>query len=188
MGERAGAHTLPEARPVTVRVQPGMRLLAVGLMGGLLAGLAGSVVLALRAGDPGAPFGAHGWTGTVVVGWLVVAALLVVLPCALLVILTLRTTLTTSRTESRLGWHHARVTLHEASHVSYSPPAHHGATGPTAARLTVHAADGSPVATFSQRETDWPLVLANLREWVRVRPALVRDERTAEVFTALEGL
>ena len=187
MGDDGHAGALPVARPVTVRAQPGVRLLATLTMGALVVGLLGSVVVAVRDGDAGAPFGARGWGLGVVAGWALVALLLAVLCLAMAVLLTARTRLTTTDVDSRLGWRRGRVSVDEASRISYARPVHHGATGPTAARLTVHGPDGSPVATFSGRETEWPVVLADLREWVRTRPGLVQDEETAEVLTALEA-
>ncbi len=187
MGDVGQVGALPVARPVTVRAQPGLRLLATLVLGALLVGLLGTVVLAVREGDAGAPFGRQGWDAGVAAGWLLVGVLLVGLSLALTVLLTMRTRLTTTEAESRLGFHRGRVSVHEASHISYAGPTHRGTTGPAAARLTVHGPGGAPVATFSGRETEWPLVLANLREWVRARPSLVRDEETAEVFTALEA-
>ena len=106
---------------------------------------------------------------------------------ALAVLLTMRTRLTTTDVDSRLGWHRARVTVTGVAHLRTRRPAHHGATGPTAARLTVHGPDGAPSPPSAGARPTWPLVLANLREWVRARPSLVRDEETAEVFTALEA-
>ena len=170
MGERSGARTLPVARPVTVRVQPGMRLLAALAHGRACSpGSPGASCWRCGRVTPERPSARTGGPAPSSSGGSSSPRSSSCLPCALLVILTLRTTLTTTRAESRLGWHRARVDAARGlAHVVLR-------AGPSRRdrpdRRAPHGArpDGSPVATFSQRETDWPLVLANLREWVRVR-------------------
>ncbi|MBT9254254.1 hypothetical protein KMZ32_00925 [Phycicoccus sp. MAQZ13P-2] len=186
-GFRPGTDPLPLARTVRAHVPWGLVLLGVPLLGGLTVGVVIGIVDAVRAGNVGEPFGVDGWSPLVVVGWLVVLALLPLCAGALAVLVSFRSTLTTSRSTTWFLWRRSTVSVEDATAVELQHGRDFSVTGRRPAALVVRGADGEVAASYRSTEADWVAVLAVLREWVRRRPELVRDEATRELFAVLDA-
>ena len=168
--------------PVVVRPPGWVRWLGPPLLVGAWLVLLSPVVLALRERDWIAPVRDAGLgAGGAVVGWVVVAALLVAIPPALRALLTYRTVLDVDGVEAAFG--RGRVDLATIERVRWVPQ-----SGPVNAanrpeRFEVLTASGL-VARVSRGESDWEATRLLLRHWARRRPEIVRDDPTAG---ALDG-
>ena len=140
------------------------------------------VVLAVRERDWMAPVRDSG-LGAVgaIVGWLIVAVLLVVIPPALKVVLTSRTVLDADGVQAPFG--RGRHDLAQVTQVRWVPQG-----GPVNAanrpeRFEVLTRESGLVARVARGEADWEATRSVLRHWARSRPEIVRDDPTAAALT-----
>lgn len=158
-----------------------MRTIAPCLLGGLWTLLLTPVVLAVREGDWMAPVRDAG-LGAVgaVTGWVVLAVLVLVLPLAILVLLTQRTVIDGTGVDAAFG--RGRFDLARIDEVRWVPQGGPVDAGQRPEHFEVLAGDGGLVARVAPGEADWRATRDVLRHWVRVRPQIVRDDRTAAVL------
>lgn len=115
-----------------------------------------------------------------VVGWVIVAALLVVIPPALRAILTYRTVLDVDGVEAPFGrGRHELAQIDEVRWVPQGGPVN-AANRPE--RFEVLGGEAGLLARVPRGEADWEATRTLLRHWARRRPQIVRDDRTAAVL------
>lgn len=169
--------------PSSVVVHPPgwVRWLGPPLLVGTWLLLLSPIVLAVRERDWMAPVRDSGLgAGGAVVGWVVVAVLLVVIPPAVRVVLTYRTVLDAGGVVAPFG--RGRIDLDAIETVRWVPQG-----GPVNAanrpeRFEVIATTSGLVARAARGEADWDATRAVLRHWAGRRPEIVRDEATAAVL------
>ncbi|KGN28841.1 hypothetical protein N798_17130 [Knoellia flava TL1] len=161
-----------------VRPPTWMRWLGPPLLLGTWVLFLSPVVLAVRERDWMAHVRDSGLgVGGALVGWFILAVLLVVIPPAIKVLLTYRTVLDAGGVDPPLG--RARVDLGEVRKIRWVPQG-----GPVNAanrpeRFEVISEQSGLVARVARGEADWGATQAVLRHWARQRPEIVEDEPTA---------
>lgn len=167
---------------MTSRPQQGLRLLLAVTAGPLCVGIVVGLVDALRAGDPGAPFGRTGWGPLVGVGWVVALSLLVAMSGALAVLWRTEVRLTPYGVSRRVLLGRRETGLQDLRRVVARGAVTHGATGPRPASLSFVDREGRTVGAVRPTETAFAEALGVVRGWVERRPDLVQDEDTAAVL------
>lgn len=169
--------------PVVVRPPTWVRWVGPPLLLGAWVLFLSPVVLAVRERDWMAPVRDSG-LGAVgaVVGWVVVAVLLLTIPPAIRAILTYRTVLDARGVEAPFG--RGRFDLDQIDEVRWVPQG-----GPVNAanrpeRFEVLSRESGLVARAPRGEVDWEATRAVLRHWASRRPQIVRDEPTALALAA----
>lgn len=122
--------------------------------------------------------------GGAVVGWVLVALLLTVIPPAVRAILTYRTVLDADGVEAPFG--RGRVDLASIERVRWVPQ-----SGPVNAanrpeRFEV-LTDSGLVTRVARGESDWEATRLLLGHWARRRPEIVRDDPTAAALVRAAG-
>jgi len=136
------------------------------------------VALALRERDWMAPVrGSDLGVVGALVGWVVVAVLLVAIPPAIRVILTYRTVLDAAGVDPPFG--RGRVDLAQVRKIRWVPQG-----GPVNAanrpeRFEVLTEQSGLVARVARGEADWDGTRAVLAHWASLRPEIVQDDPTA---------
>lgn len=169
--------------PVVVRAPLWMRLVGPVLLAGVWVAMLTPIGLAVRERDWMAPVGDSGLgAGGAIVGWVIVAVFVVIIPPSLKVLLTYRTVLDAQGVQAPNS--RGRVDLEEIKTVRWVPQG-----GPVNAanrpeRFEVLSESSGLVARVSRDEADWPAVRAMLRHWAQRRPEIVRDDQTAAALAA----
>lgn len=164
--------------PVVVRPPTWVRWLGPPLLVGTWVLFLSPVVLAVRERDWMAPVRDSGLgVGGALVGWLIVAVLLVAIPPAIRAILTYRTVLDAGGVDRPFG--RGRVDLSQVRTIRWVSQG-----GPVNAanrpeRFEVLTDEAGLVARVARGEADWEGTRAVLAHWASRRPEIVRDEPTA---------
>lgn len=167
--------------PVVVRPPTWMRWLGPPLLAGTWLLFVSPVALAVHERDWMAPVRGSGLgVFGALVGWVIVAVLLVSIPPAIRVLLTYRTVLDAEGVQAPFD--RGRVDLDRVTQVRWVPQG-----GPVNAanrpeRFEVLAGDAGLVARVPRGEADWDGTRAVLAHWATRRPEIVRDDPTAEAL------
>ena len=111
------------------------------------------------------------------VGWVVVAVLLVAIPPAIRVVLTYRTVLDAEGVQAPFS--RGRFDLARVTQVRWVPQGGPVNAASRPERFEVLAGDAGLVARVPRGEADWDGTRAVLAHWATRRPEIVRDEPTA---------
>jgi hypothetical protein len=167
--------------PVVVRPPAWVRWLGPPLLVGTWLLLLAPVVLALRERDWMAPVRDSGLGALgAVVGWLIVGVLLVAIPPALRALLTCRTVLDATGVQTPFG--RGLVDLGQIDEVRWVPQGGPVDAAARPERFEVLSDGAGLVARVVRSEADWEAARSLLRHWSRLRPQIVRDDRTAAVL------
>ena len=149
----------------------------------LWVGMLAAVRLAVTEGDWMAPFRGSGIAGVgSVVGWLVVAVLLVVLPVGVWYAASYREVLDVEGVRLRVGRRRTETPRERVASIRYVDASLlDGRQRPSRVFVMAHG-QKQPVARFTARDRGWRPALSILGDWLRQRPELAADARTHEFF------
>lgn len=149
----------------------------------LWVGMLAAVRLAVTAGDWMAPFRGSG-VGAVgsVVGWLVVAVLLVVLPVGVWYAASYREVLDAEGVRLRLGRRRTATPRDLVASIRYVDASSVDGRQRPSRVFVMAQGQKQPVARFAAHDRGWRSAVGILAQWLQQRPELAADARTREFF------
>lgn len=149
----------------------------------LWVGMLAAVRLAATEGDWMAPFRSSG-TGVVgsVVGWVLVAGFLVVLPVGAWYAASYREVLDAEGVHLRLGRRRAHTPRERVVSIRYVEASSVDRRQRPSRVFVMAQGETRPVARFTAHDRGWHRAAGILTQWLRRRPELAADSRTHEFF------